>query len=380
MQLVKFDSAEIEARQEQLREYKYNIKNLLQELDSNLQSLIFDTQNVINDLCFSSPVRSSDDGALGKINYVLEQMPKRISYVDATLARVNCTLSHWQNVAEDLSAKIEALDGVIQPWETRLDDAQCELAALPDGSLVTYTVTDSDGSIKIETEWYDPYAAERASLHAKIDSIQNSLMSLRQERDCLQSKLNTAKRNCAIAQSDISKLNSFLSRGNAILSTAKKDETHIKQALESLSGIIASLKKYKEKLNKFNEGVLESTKKADKIFDNIAAAIDKLKAISYKHISDFKNGPMKVKFDIDECKKYKNNGDEFNEDVGKLAQYIVRNISDIPDWNDNNKTQAMETILSHAETMKYIVQFYDNEMDFLKKQIAILTDYYNAIE
>ncbi len=381
MQSVKFDSAEVEARQEKLREYKYNVEKAIQELDSNLQSLIYDTQKVIDDLCYNSNVRTSDDGALGKINYVLKKMPQRIGYINGTIARVSGTLMYWQNIADKLSIDFKVLNDEIGAWEKQVEDIRYELMAIPDGYWESTTITYSDGSTSESSEWYDPWEGERDSLRAKRDSIYEfHLTPLRSERNEVHGKLIVAQTNCSIASGDLNKLNSFLTRCNSILSTAKKDDEHIKKTLKSLSEIIESLKKYREKLGNFSESVMGLIQKADKILNKALSAITELMAISHKHIPDFENRPIKVQFDIDECKKYKVNGDEFNEEIESLYKYLVGIISGISSWNDNNKNKASTAILSHAEAMKSVVNIFDNEMDFLKKQIKILTDYYNAIE
>lgn len=381
MQSVKFDSAEIEARQEKLREYTYNVKKAIQELDGNLQSLIFDTQKVVDDLCYSSPVHTSDDGALGKINYVLEQMPQRIGYINGTIARVSGTLMYWQNIADKLSIEFKVLEDEIRAWEKQLEDIRYELMAIPDGYWQTYTTYDSEGYPHEDSEWYDPWESERNSLRAQRDRIYEiHLNPLRTERNEVHSKLVVAQSNCSIASDDLNKLNSFLTRCNSILSTAKKDDGHIKKTLKSLSEIIESLKKYREKLGSFNESVMGLIQEADKILNKALSSISELRAISHKYISDFTNGPIQVMFDLDECKKYKVNGDEFNEEVENLSKYLVGIIGSLSGWNDENKIEASKCILEHAEAMKSVVKSFDNEMDFLKKQITILTDYYNSIE
>ena len=286
MQSVKFDSAEVEARQEKLREYTYNVKKAIQELDSNLQSLIYDTQKVIDDLCYNSNVRTSDDGALGKISYVLNQMPKRIAYVNGTIARVNGTLMYWQNIADKLSIEYKVLDDEIRLWEREVADIHDRLMTIPSGYWDTYTTYDSDGYPHTESEWCDPWESERDSLRARRDTIYEiHLTPLRAQRNDVHSKLMVAKNNCSIAGGDLNKLNSFLTRCNSIQSTAKKDDEHIKKTLKALSEIIESLKKYREKLGSFNESVMGLIQKADKILNKALSAIAELMAISHKHIT-----------------------------------------------------------------------------------------------
>lgn len=380
MQLVKFDSAEVESRHEKLIEYTYHIKNSIQELDGNLQSLIYDTQKVIDDLCYSSSVRTSDDGALGKINYVLTQMPQSIAHTNGILARVKGTLAYWQNFENKLRIDIEVLDSEIRLWADKVDILDSRLKSLREPYEYTYTETDDDGYTHTYTETDDPDAEERHSLYKQMNQIYDEhIKPLSKKREELHKKWVIAKNNCAIAQKDINKLDALISRCNTILSTAKKDDAHIKKTLKALTEIIDSLKKYREKLEKYNNSAFELIGKAEKIFGKALSAIEELKFVSHKYISDFKNGPIQVKFDIDECKKYKVNGDDFNDEIENLSKYIVNNVTNLSEWNDSNKNSVNMTILGHANIIKGIKKFFDNEMDFLKKQISILTDYYNSV-
>lgn len=375
MPSIKFESAAVEAQRDNLADYKFKLHRAVEELHNELRYLFFETQKVIDRLQFNSPIRTDDDGSLGKVNYIIHYLPYKIKDVAQKRDKVYSKYLYWKEIALQYNKKCEELKAKLETWEKTASSLRSRYNSLP--SAEWRTSWDEEGNMY--NERYDPYESERNSLPGEVDYIyEEKIKPLERELNYNQGKFSTAAGNANTAKRDLDKLDDFISRGNKIIAQADKDARRLEKTFKSLSEIQESLKKYEEKLNKFVNGVNELIKKGQDVLGKALSSIGELKALSHKYMSDFNDSNLRVKFDLDDCKKYKVNGDRFNEEIENLNKGLVRLVDSLSEWNDGNKEQATEVILNHSVAIKGIINFFDREMEFLEKQISILTTYFNA--